>query len=269
MDVRLENITFMYNENKIVFKGLDLNIKSGEVVAIIGHNGSGKSTLAKIIMGLLECKEGSLYLNNEKVTEDNVDSFREHMGIIFQNPDNQFVGATVKDDVAFGLENRCIERTKMEEIISKYLDIVGMKEYIDSNPEELSGGQKQRVAVADILACDPDLIIFDESTSMLDPVCTKDIMNLIKEVATSLNKTIIIITHNLEEALIADRVIVLKNGVIKKDDTPQEVFKDSALLEECGLKTVTSLELYNKLKDLKYKNKSLIEAYLWESTFKM
>ena len=160
------------------------------------------------------------------------------MGIIFQNPDNQFVGVTVRDDIAFGLENHKIPRKEMIEKIDKYAKLVNMQDFLDENPENLSGGQKQRVAIAGALAMDTDLIIFDESTSMLDPKGTKEIHQMIETLRKTYHKTIISITHNLEEALIADRVIVLNEGKIVLDGTPKEVLKEQTILEASGLKLI-------------------------------
>ena len=268
MKIQFDNVSFKYDDESIVFKNLNLTINSGEMVAILGHNGSGKSTIAKIIMGLLEVNKGSIYLNDELLTEDTVDKCRNNMSIIFQNPDNQFVGVTVKDDIAFGLENRCITREEMNERIHKYLKLVNMEEYINHSPEELSGGQKQRVAIAGALAMESELMIFDESTSMLDPKGTKEVNQMIKQIKNEENKTIIVITHNLEEASYADRIVVLNSGFVVADGTPQEVFKQEKVLEASGLKTMESVSIIHNLKDKQFKNKQAIEEALWELTFK-
>ena len=189
------------------------------------------------------------------------------MGIVFQNPDNQFVGVTVKDDIAFGLENRCVERKDMLELIDKYLDLVSMKDFIDKNPEELSGGQKQRVAIAGILAIDAELIIFDESTSMLDPKGTKEVNNMIKKIKKETNKTIIAITHDIEEASYADRVIVLNKGSIVADGTPRDVLSQGEILEASGLRAPDAISLIHELNKSHIKNKKEIIESLWESTF--
>ena len=268
MKIELKDVSFGYEDTDI-FKKFNLVIEDGTTTAIIGHNGSGKSTLAKIIMGLLEIRSGNIYIDGEELNNNNLEKIRNKMSIIFQNPDNQFVGVTVKDDIAFGLENRNIPRDEMIERINKYLKLVDMEEYINKNPEELSGGQKQRVAIAGALAMETELIIFDEATSMLDPKGTKEVNDMIKEVSKESGKTIIIITHDLEEVINTDRVIVLNKGKIVKDGSPKEVFKDVELLESCGLKTMDSIMITKDLEHKSYKNKKEIEAALWELTFKI
>lgn len=269
MKIELKNIKFSYEEEINVLDDLSLTINEGEMVAILGHNGSGKSTLSKIIMGLLEPNSGSVIINDQEYTGDEFDKVRDKMGIIFQNPDNQFVGVTVQDDIAFGLENRRIERSEMIERINKYSKVVNMEEYLLTNPENLSGGQKQRVAIAGVLAMETEVIIFDESTSMLDPKGTKEINEMIKKLKEIDNKTIISITHNLEEAVYADRVIVLNNGKIVLDGTPKEVLKNKAILEASGLKLLDGLEIINDLNESNIKNKKELIDALWELTFKM
>lgn len=268
MKIKFDNVSFRYDDDSIVLNNFNLTINDGEMVAILGHNGSGKSTIAKIIMGLLEVNQGSIYLNDELLTEQTVHKCRNNMSIIFQNPDNQFVGVTVKDDIAFGLENRCVSRDEMNERINKYLHLVNMEEYINHSPEELSGGQKQRVAIAGALAMESELIIFDESTSMLDPKGTKEVNQMIKKIKQDENKTIIVITHNLEEACYADRIVVLNSGFVVADGTPQEVFKQEKVLEASGLKTMESVSIIHNLKNKEYSNKKEIEEALWELTFK-
>lgn len=269
MKITFENVSFAYNEETPILKNFNLTISSGEMVALIGHNGSGKSTLAKIIMGLLPINEGKIYINDTLVDENNMEELRSNMGIIFQNPDNQFVGVTVKDDIAFGLENKCLKREEMINRIDKYLKLVDMSDYINANPEELSGGQKQRVAIAGAMALEPDLLIFDESTSMLDPLGTKEVNSMIAKIKGELNKTIVVITHNLSEASFADRVIVLNNGNIVADGKPLDVFKNISILEESGLKTTTAISAIKDLQNKNYKNKKEIEEALWQLSYKM
>ena len=267
MKVSFKNVSFKYDEDSVVLKDFNLTINSGEMVAILGHNGSGKSTIAKIIMGLLEINSGEIYINDRLLNQDTIEECRNHMSIIFQNPDNQFVGVTVKDDIAFGLENKNVSREEMIKRINEYLKLVSMEEFVDRSPEELSGGQKQRVAIAGALAMETELMIFDESTSMLDPKGTKEVNQMIKQIKNDQNKTIIVITHNLEEASYADRVIVLNAGEIVADGTPMEVFKQEEVLEESGLKTMDSVSLIHNLKNKQFKNKKEIEEALWELTF--
>lgn len=276
MKIEFRDVKFHYDnsENKEnVINDLSFIINPGEMVAILGHNGSGKSTIAKLMMGLLSPSQGQIILddieiNENKISEDEIDQLHSKMGIIFQNPDNQFVGVTVEDDIAFGLENHQIPREEMIERIHKYAKLVNMEEYLKSNPEDLSGGQKQRVAIAGVLAMNTEVIIFDESTSMLDPKGTREIIDMIKLLKSEYNKTIITITHNLEEATFADRVIVLNNGSIVLDGTPKEVLKEKNILEASGLKLLDSLALIEDLKNENFNNKEEVLKQLWELTFK-
>lgn len=267
MKVRFNNVNFSYDEESVVLKNFNLTINDGEMVAILGHNGSGKSTIAKIMMGLLEVENGEIYINDKLLSADTIEECRNHMSIIFQNPDNQFVGVTVKDDIAFGLENKNLPREEIIKRIDKYLRLVSMEKFIEHAPEELSGGQKQRVAIAGALAMESELMIFDESTSMLDPKGTKEVNEMIKKIKNENNKTIIVITHNLEEASYADRVIVLNSGEVVADGTPMEVFKNEKVLEASGLKTMESVSIIHNLKNKEFKNKKEIEEALWELTF--
>lgn len=272
MFVEFKNVTFKYSDSEeYVLNDLSFSIEKGSMLTILGHNGSGKSTIAKLIMGLLASNEGTISIDGIELNEQTVDTLRKKMSIIFQNPDNQFVGVTVKDDIAFGLENHQMPRQEMIEQINKYATLVDMMDYLEASPENLSGGQKQRVAIAGALAMETELIIFDESTSMLDPKGTNEINKMIKSLKNTYNKTIISITHNLEEALLADRVIVLNEGKIVLDGTPKEVLKEQAILEASGLKLIDGVDLINKLDksslDDTYK-KEVMDA-LWELTFKM
>lgn len=277
MIIEFKNVSFSYDEsddNKDVIHNISFNIKPGEMVAILGHNGSGKSTIAKLMMGLLNPNSGHIYLDNVDVTDNNIkerelDLLHAKMGIIFQNPDNQFVGVTVKDDIAFGLENHQVPRSEMINKIDKYAKLVDMYDFLDKNPEALSGGQKQRVAIAGVLAMETEVIIFDEATSMLDPKGTKEIIDMIKKLKSEYDKTIITITHNLEEAVFADRVMIVNNGKIVLDGTPEEVLKEKELLEDSGLSLIDSLDLIHRLKNKPLKNKEKLMDALWELTFKM
>ena len=197
----------------------------------------------------------------------NIDLVRKDMGIVFQNPDSQFVGITVKDDIAFGLENRRVSTEEMIDAVNKYSEKVGMKDFLDRNPEELSGGEKQRVAIAGILAMNTELIIFDEATSMLDPKGVREIIALIKKLKGQ--KTIISITHNLDEANFADRVIVLNKGKITLDGKPEDVFKQFDKLKEAGLDILNNMKLIDKINNSNIDecNKKVIEDALWELSF--
>lgn len=246
--IKLENISYSYSESTIALSNISLTINKGEDISIIGHNGSGKSTLGKIIVSLLKPKEGKLIFNDVEITDKNDSFIRDKVGIVFQNPDNQFVGVTVKDDIAFGLENKLIPHDKMDSIINEFASKTGVKELLDKEPGYLSGGQKQRVAIAGILAMLPDLIVLDEALAMLDPRGKKEISKLINDIKKdNPNLTIIRITHDLDEAFYSDRVILLNKGNLILDDTPINVFKNIKMLQELGLSVPFIVELNDKL----------------------
>ncbi len=245
--IELKNVSFSYDE-KDVLKDISLKIYKGEYVSLIGHNGSGKSTLAKIMAYLVDVKDGEVYILNNLINDSNADSLREVIGIVFQNPDNQFIGSTVEDDIAFGLENRDVEYQKMHELVNKYATLVGMSKYLNKEPSELSGGQKQRVALAGILSLGLKIIILDEATSMLDPEGVKEIKDLIFKMKNEdEDLTIVSITHDMEEAYLSDRVIVINDKTIYKDDVPEEVFKDEENLINMGLDIPFVLKVKNEL----------------------
>ena len=263
--IRIENLTFGYTSKKKVLKNLNLTINKGEYVTILGHNGSGKSTLAKLLVGLLEKESGLIYINDLELNEENIDKIRQEIGIVFQNPDNQFFGITVKDDIAFGLENRCYSPKDMEKLVLDYAKKVKMEEFLDRNPEELSGGQKQRVAIAGVMAFEPNIIIFDEATSMLDPNGAKEVIDTIKSLHNK--KTILSITHNLNEAIDSDRVIVLNKGKVVLNGTPKEVFKEKEILKEASLDITISMKLIELIEKSNMKRASEVEDVLWQLTF--
>jgi len=232
--IEIKDLDFSYGDNK-VFNKLNLNIKQGTYNVILGRNGSGKSTLARILLGLLE-HEGEIKIDNIILNSDNVYNIREKIGIVFQNPDNQFIGSTVKDDIAFGLENHCVEHDLMENIILEFSKKVGMEEFLEKEPSHLSGGQKQRVAIAGVLAMNPSILIFDEATSMLDPKGKREIKELIyKTKKENSNLTILSITHDVEETNFADNIIILNNGKVYKTGTPDEIFNNYEDLLKIGL----------------------------------
>ena len=179
--IEIKNLSFEYREGTKTINNISFDIFEGEYVAILGHNGSGKSTIAKLIIGLLEKLSGSITVNGIELTLENLYKVRDNIGIVFQNPDNQFIGATVRDDIAFGLENNCVPQNQMDEIINNYASKVDMQDFLDHEPTKLSGGQKQRVAIAGILAMNPKIIILDEATSMLDPIGKREINNLVRK----------------------------------------------------------------------------------------
>ena len=246
--IKVENLCFEYEPGLKTIHNISFQIKKGEYVAILGHNGSGKSTIAKLLIGLLEKKSGNIIIDHKELNLENLYKIREKIGIVFQNPDNQFIGATVRDDIAFGLENICIPREKMDELIERYAKRVRMDQFLDHEPTKLSGGQKQRVAIAGILAMSPSIIILDESTSMLDPRGRKEINELIRELKENKEMTIISITHDIEEAKNADRILLLNKGEIVGDDQPETLLMNEKLLLDLHLDTPFALKVSRKLK---------------------
>lgn len=246
--IKVENLCFEYEPGLKTIHNISFQIKKGEYVAILGHNGSGKSTIAKLLIGLLEKKSGNIIIDHKELNLENLYKIREKIGIVFQNPDNQFIGATVRDDIAFGLENICIPREKMDELIERYAKRVRMDQFLDHEPTKLSGGQKQRVAIAGILAMSPSIIILDESTSMLDPRGRKEINELIRELKEDKEMTIISITHDIEEAKNADRILLLNKGEIVGVDQPETLLMNEKLLLDLHLDTPFALKVSRKLK---------------------
>ena len=249
--IEVKNLCFAYNkQGEMVINHISFHVKEGSYVSIIGHNGSGKSTLARLLIGLLSPNDGEIYIADQLVTNKNIKSIRQKIGLVFQNPDNQFIGATVEDDIAFGLENRRIPRSEMQNIINKYAERVGMMEYLHKEPSRLSGGQKQRVAIAGALSLEPEILILDEATSMLDPKGKNDILELINEMR-SLNPslTILSITHDVEEAFYSDEVLVLSKGEIAFKGKPEEVFSNRKALQSLHLGMPFVLDLKDRLKE--------------------
>jgi len=266
--IRLENISYSYDNKNLALKNVSIDIKEKSKTVIVGHNGSGKSTIAKLICGLLNFSHGKLFLFGNEANNKNIDSLRQDIGIVFQNPDNQFVGATVRDDIAFGLENKCVPQKEMDSIINKFAKEVGMIEFLDKEPANLSGGQKQRVAVASILALDSKVVILDEATTMLDPAGKKEINDLVDKIKReNPDLTIISITHNVDEVLTADNIIVMNKG---------EVFYNGDLngfinldLNSINLKKPFIYEVNDKLKEKgidigNFKDESELISKLWQ-----
>ena len=249
--IEIKNLTFSYNyeiNNNYALNDISLEIERGSYTVIVGHNGSGKSTLAKLLIGLLEPKDGCIYIDGEKLTLKNIYKIRNKIGVVFQNPDNQFIGATVEDDIAFGLENHCIAQGEMKAIIEEYATKTGMIEFLDKEPTKLSGGQKQRVAIAGVLAMHPEIIILDEATSMLDPKGKREIKELIKKMRDIVpNITIVSITHDISEAVASDKVIIMNKGEIYATGTPKEIFKDEEKLTNVGLQLPFTYKLQHEL----------------------
>ncbi len=267
--LEVKNLSFEYIENNLVLDDLSFNIEKGTYTCIIGLNGSGKSTLAKLMAGLLEAKKGEIIIDGLKINEENIFEIRKKLGIVFQNPDNQFIGSTVRDDIAFGLENKRVPSNEMEDIINKYADRVGLKEFLDKEPTALSGGQKQRVAIAGVMAMKPEILIFDEATSMLDPKGKKDIKDLINSLHDSGKFTIISITHDIEEVLHCDNCLVLNKGKIFKYCKASEVFNNPEELRKIDLDIPFNLKVVEAFKknNIKLKHKDLkgMAKELWQS----
>ncbi|WP_300963673.1 energy-coupling factor transporter ATPase [uncultured Dubosiella sp.] len=245
--VNVKNLVFSYTEERETIKDISFAIPKGSYTTIIGHNGSGKSTIAKLLIGLLEARSGTIQILGQTLNEETVYTIRDHVGIVFQNPDNQFIGSTVADDIAFGLENHCVPQENMQEIIERSAAKVGMSAYLDSEPTNLSGGQKQRVAIAGILAIEPDIIIFDESTSMLDPQGKKSINEQIRKLHEQKNVTIISITHDMEEVAQSEYVIVLRDGQVEMSGRPMEIFRQEKRLKEMKLDVPFALKFSDLL----------------------
>lgn len=234
--LKLNKVNFRYQQSEdLALKNISFEINQGEYITIIGHNGSGKSTLSKLIMGVLNFQEGHVQIFGHEANRKNYSRLRKFLAIVFQNPDNQFIGSTVQDDIAFGLQNRQVPTAEMQTIVKQAAKRVGMQDFLDAEPLMLSGGQKQRVAIASALALKPEIIIFDEATSMLDPAGTQDIKNIILELRSQRKQTIISVTHDMDEILNADRVLVLNKGQIVKFAPPLEIIADTAMLRSIQL----------------------------------
>ena len=261
--IDVKNLSFRYKESQEYYdvKDITFHVKRGEWLSIVGHNGSGKSTTVRLIDGLLEAESGEIVIDGQRLTEENVWNIRRQIGMVFQNPDNQFVGATVEDDVAFGLENQGLSRQEMQKRVEEALDLVGMLDFKKREPARLSGGQKQRVAIAGVVALRPAILILDEATSMLDPEGRRELIETVKEIRKDYDMTVISITHDLEEVAISDRVLVLKKGEIESTSSPRELFSRNDL-DQIGLDDPFANQLKNSLSQNGY---DLPENYLTES----
>ena len=280
--IEIKNLKFKYHQDQpsYILDDVSFHVKRGEWLSIVGHNGSGKSTTARLIDGLLVAESGQIIVDGQELTEENVWDIRDKIGMVFQNPDNQFVGATVEDDVAFGLENKGVPYEEMASRVQEALEFVGMSEFKDREPARLSGGQKQRVAIAGIVAMRPSILILDEATSMLDPEGRQELIQSIKAIRkeygmTVYGMTVLSITHDLDEVALSDRVLVLKKGKVESVSSPRELFSRGTELVDLGLDIPFSALLTQKLR-----NKGLIECedyltekelveQLWESLSKM
>lgn len=249
--VSLENIQYKYEgQTNYALDNVSIDIYEGEWLAIVGHNGSGKSTLAKLLNGLQYPLAGMITVNEKVLSEETVWDVRRQIGMVFQNPDNQFVGTTVEDDVAFGLENAGVPQDIMVERVQSSLSKVKMSQFLNQEPHHLSGGQKQRVAIAGILALQPDIIILDEATSMLDPRGREEVLDTVRELMKEQKLTVISITHDLEEAAKADRIIVMNRGKLYREGSPHEIFELEEELVALGLDIPFSIKLSKELQNI-------------------
>ncbi|HFI0466880.1 TPA: energy-coupling factor ABC transporter ATP-binding protein [Streptococcus suis] len=269
--IEVKNLTYKYNQEDehYTLNDVSFHVKQGEWLSIIGHNGSGKSTTVRLIDGLLEAESGDIYIDGDVLTVDNVWDKRRLIGMVFQNPDNQFVGATVEDDVAFGLENQGIALEEMQTRVNEALALVGMADFKTREPARLSGGQKQRVAIAGVVALRPKIIILDEATSMLDPEGRLDLIKIVREIKDRHGMTVISITHDLDEVALSDRVIVMKQGQVESVSTPTELFMREDLAD-LDLDRPFTTELAASLRQagldlpLRYFTEEELEETVWE-----
>ena len=257
--IKVKDLSYAYDDFKL--GPLNLTINQNEWISIIGKNGSGKSTFARLLDGLIEADTGETIIDGLKLNEENIWKIRSMIGMVFQNPDNQFVGANVADDVAFGLENRQIPHAEMVQLVDNALKMVDMSAFKHHEPDKLSGGQKQRVAIAGVLAIHPKIVILDEATSMLDPEGRRELLNLIHQLKNQYHFTVIAITHDIDETVDADRILVMNNGQIIMDDNPSKIFTHDQQLLNLGL----DLPLTEKIKkNLAEDGIQLSEDYLNE-----
>ena len=256
--IKIENLSYLYEDDSVdnspALEELSLEITKGEFVAVLGHNGSGKSTLAKLLNMILTPTKGKIIIDGKDITsealsDDDVLSLRRTVGMVFQNPDNQLVATIVEDDVAFGLENLGIPSDEIRRRVDEALSDFGMLEYAKHEPHRLSGGQKQRVAIAGVMAMRPECVIFDESTAMLDPLGRKEVLDSILKLNREKQVTVIMITHYMDEAALADRIVVLNDGKMLIDGTPSEVFEKEQMLLDAGLAIPQCTELVHRLRD--------------------
>ncbi|AGU73645.1 cobalt import ATP-binding protein [Streptococcus constellatus subsp. pharyngis C1050] len=269
--IDVQHLKYKYDNHveDYILKDVTFHVKQGEWLSIVGHNGSGKSTTIRLIDGLLEAESGEIIIDGDELTLENVWEKRRHIGMVFQNPDNQFVGATVEDDVAFGLENQGMDYQTMFDRVQEALDIVGMQDFKEREPARLSGGQKQRVAIAGVVALRPDIVILDEATSMLDPEGRLELIQTVKKIKDQHGMTVISITHDLDEVALSDRVLVMKEGQVESTSTPSELFS-RADLEDLGLDEPFTNQVKATLMNSgfqlpkRYLTEKELQDYLWE-----
>lgn len=275
--LEIKNLSFKYRHNsKETLKKINLSVEKGKWLSILGRNGSGKTTLIKLAAGLLEnSSKGSIKIFDQEVNQANFASIKEHIGMVFQNPDNQFVGPTVQDDVAFGLENKSIERNEMIERVDSALKDVEMIEFANREPNSLSGGQKQRVALASVLALQPDIVILDEATSMLDPKGRKSLLKLVQKLRSQYKITVIAITHDIQEIEQSDQVIIIDGGKKKLEGKPAKILIEDEKLESFGLEVPFTRRVRKRLFELgiilpnDYESKEMVANRIWKYYSKM
>lgn len=249
--IEIKNVSFKYDdETSDVLHKVSLNVKKGEFLCVLGHNGCGKSTLAKLINGLILPVEGTVLVSGmDTKNEDDIIKIRSKAGMVFQNPDNQMVATVVEEDVAFGPENLGVEQSELRSRVDNALKEVNMYEFKDSAPHRLSGGQKQRIAIAGIIAMEPEIIIMDESTSMLDPKGRREVLDTVHRLNKEKGITVVFITHFMEETVDADRIVVMGDGVIKMEGTPEEIFKREAEINALTLEVPPVTKIAQQLND--------------------
>ena len=260
--IEVKDLSFRYKEDQEYYdvNSVTFHVKRGEWLSIVGHNGSGKSTTIRLIDGLLEAESGEIWINDQLLSSENVWDLRRQIGMVFQNPDNQFVGATVEDDVAFGLENQGLPREEMKKRVAESLELVGMLDFKKREPARLSGGQKQRVAIAGVVALRPAILILDEATSMLDPEGRRELIQTVQEIRKDHQMTVVSITHDLEEVAMSDRVLVMKKGQVESTSSPRELFSRDDL-DQIGLDEPFTNQLRESLRETGYQ---LLDGYLTE-----
>ena len=260
--IEVKDLSFRYKEDQGYYdvNNVSFHVKRGEWLSIVGHNGSGKSTTIRLIDGLLEAESGEIWIDGQLLSSENVWDLRRQIGMVFQNPDNQFVGATVEDDVAFGLENQGLPREEMKKRVAESLELVGMLDFKKREPARLSGGQKQRVAIAGVVALRPAILILDEATSMLDPEGRRELIQTVQEIRKDYQMTVVSITHDLEEVAMSDRVLVMKKGQVESTSSPRELFSRDDL-DQIGLDEPFTNQLRESLRETGYQ---LPDGYLTE-----
>ena len=260
--IEVKDLSFRYKEDQEYYdvNSVTFHVKRGEWLSIVGHNGSGKSTTIRLIDGLLEAESGEIWIDGQLLSPENVWDLRRQIGMVFQNPDNQFVGVTVEDDVAFGLENQGLPREEMKKRVAESLELVGMLDFKKREPARLSGGQKQRVAIAGVVALKPAILILDEATSMLDPEGRRELIQTVQEIRKDYQMTVVSITHDLEEVAMSDRVLVMKKGQVESTSSPRELFSRDDL-DQIGLDDPFTNQLRESLRETGYQ---LPDGYLTE-----